>query len=337
LAWAVGVTQGDYAEAIRLLDEIGPIARQLGDVGAIAHAHFLRGEAAQFAGDLDAAAARYGEALAMYREIGERGGCPHCSRRPRCACSEISYLLGRVARMAASRGDYGRAASLFEEAFGQARQRGDKRVIAFLLGDLVDMALQWGEVDGAAQHLAEAWALHRESGDTQGIAGCVRDLASVAAMTGRHEPAARLFGAAEALREAIGAWAIGAPGPRHPARYEQAVANARAGLGDDAFAAAWAAGRAMPLEDAITTALAAISQASAAESPPSPAPAACGLSPREREVLALIAERLTDTEIGARLFISPRTASRHVANLFAKLGANSRREALAAAARHGLV
>jgi DNA-binding CsgD family transcriptional regulator len=61
-----------------------------------------------------------------------------------------------------------------------------------------------------------------------------------------------------------------------------------------------------------------------------------GLSPREREVLALLCQRLTDAEIGAALFISPRTASRHVANLFDKLGVSSRREAAALAASHGL-
>jgi DNA-binding CsgD family transcriptional regulator len=62
-----------------------------------------------------------------------------------------------------------------------------------------------------------------------------------------------------------------------------------------------------------------------------------GLSPREGEVLALLCQRLTDAEIGATLFISPRTASRHVANLCNKLGVSSRREATALAARHGLI
>ena len=186
LAWSVAVTQGDYAEAIRLLDEIAPIARQLGDIGALAHAQFLRGEATQFAGDLNAAEAHYGEALALYRAIGERAGCPNCHRRPGCPLSESSYVLGRLARLAAGQGDNSRAAALFEEAFGQARRREDKRVISFLLGDIVDVALQMGEVDQAAQHLTEAWALYRESGDQQGIAGCARDLACVVALTGRH-------------------------------------------------------------------------------------------------------------------------------------------------------
>ena len=54
------------------------------------------------------------------------------------------------------------------------------------------------------------------------------------------------------------------------------------------------------------------------------------LSRREREVLRLLADRFTDREIAAALCISYRTATTHVANIFNKLGVNSRRDAAAA-------
>ncbi len=61
------------------------------------------------------------------------------------------------------------------------------------------------------------------------------------------------------------------------------------------------------------------------------------LTPREAEVLALVAEGLTNRQIGERLFISEKTASVHVSRLLAKLGAGTRGEAAAVARRRGLL
>ena len=61
------------------------------------------------------------------------------------------------------------------------------------------------------------------------------------------------------------------------------------------------------------------------------------LTPREREVLAMVAAGMTNREIGEALFISESTAGVHVSNLMAKLGVGSRTEAATAAYRAGLV
>ena len=62
------------------------------------------------------------------------------------------------------------------------------------------------------------------------------------------------------------------------------------------------------------------------------APSEVGVSAREAEVLAALAEHLTNAEIGARLFISIRTVESHVSSLLRKLQADDRRALAAVAA-----
>jgi DNA-binding NarL/FixJ family response regulator len=60
------------------------------------------------------------------------------------------------------------------------------------------------------------------------------------------------------------------------------------------------------------------------------------LTEREQEVLRLLVAGQSNREIGERLFVSPATAARHVANIYAKLGVDSRAKAIAFAREHSL-
>ena len=103
----------------------------------------------------------------------------------------------------------------------------------------------------------------------------------------------------------------------------------------------WAQGRAMPFEDAIALALAVDLAA-----PPTRVPGATFatatdrkpiLSPRERDVLVLLCQRLSDPQIAERLFLSPRTVESHVSSILGKLGVTNRRDAAAEAVRLALI
>ena len=123
---------------------------------------------------------------------------------------------------------------------------------------------------------------------------------------GRPEDAVRLFAAAEEIQARIGF----ALAPALRAKNERALAAAREALGEEAFAAAQVAGKDLPLERAVaeaqSVALDAARPAHAASDPRPRSATDCGeLSPRELEVLKLVAAGLTNARIAERLFVSP--------------------------------
>jgi hypothetical protein len=110
---------------------------------------------------------------------------------------------------------------------------------------------QRGEMPAARRCYQQSLALNQQVGEKWMTPFNLEGLAGVVATQGALRWAAQLWGAAEGLREAIDA-------PRLPVDrlgYEQAVAAARAQLGEDAFAAAWQEGRTMKLEQVIDDAL----------------------------------------------------------------------------------
>jgi DNA-binding CsgD family transcriptional regulator len=150
---------------------------------------------------------------------------------------------------------------------------------------------------------------------------------------------------------AAAAWAaLGRPYPAALARFQQAAAAAALGERELAAAAAaealrvahelgagWLAGELEGLAARARLGLAAEEPTAEPTEPGAPAGDPFGLTPRERQVLELLARGATNREIGAELFMAEKTASVHVSRILAKLDVRSRTEAAAVAHRLGLV
>jgi len=332
LAAQVAQDLGQDDRAWRLAEEALARAEAAGDARTRTGALFALACLARWRNDATTARPYYDEALALARATGDR---PTLVR----ILGHLATLgnLGSVERPG-DPADQARAIAYCEEALQLSDEAGDRVGRLRALHTLAYVAYKARDYPRAARLTREivvAWWRQRE---IFSLPAGFEDMADIAGMTGRAGAAARLYGAAAVLRERL----ENPIGPFFLSEHEREVAVSRVALGADAFAAAWAAGRALPLEAAVAEALAvadecAIAAAPAAAPPPLPlSEGSQGLSPREREVLALLAAGKTDREIAEALFISPHTASRHVHNLLAKLGLDSRTAAAAYAGRHGL-
>jgi predicted ATPase/DNA-binding CsgD family transcriptional regulator len=241
----------------------------------------------------------------------------------------LAHVLGDFGIVVAEAGDHARGANLIEEALAIERARGDRLMSAVRLSDLGVLAHMGGDEAMAFRNYAESVRDFWEAGSIWYLASPLTGLAAIAASR-EPEAATRLIGAAEALRERGGqsGW------PLERERDEHAVERLRATLGQEAFERERAIGRSMPLSEAVTiagelsTGLAQPAEASMSS--------AFGLSARELEVLQLLVTGHSDKDIAEMLSISPRTASKHVGNILAKLGVSTRGEASVYAVRAGL-
>jgi hypothetical protein len=140
---------------------------------------------------------------------------------------------------------------MVEEALAINRELGDRRSAADGLRYLAEVASGEGRPDEARTLFLESLALSRElSARTVALDG-LEGLASFESRHGQAALATRLFGAVDALRERAGR----PMQSLYAARYEAQIAAARVALGEEAFAAAWAEGEAMTLEEAVAVAL----------------------------------------------------------------------------------
>lgn len=315
--------QGDSAGAEEALTRALPIREALHDELGVAEVFGNLGNAALDAGDLERAETLLAECLPIYEQHGQP-----------IWVGETLMLLGHTVR---ARGDLDRSAEYHEAAVAVLRDLPGHDYLSDAWLNLSWAALLRGDLTRAGTACAEGLAVARAEHDLLRLGRAVCGAAGLAAIGGDEAGAARLFAFSAGRRDEDQI-------PLKPtiqAEHDQLVTRVRETLGDVAFAAAWAAGRAISLDDALGEAQGVLDLAGKTGPAGSPrtvaAPAITPLTPRERDVLRRLTEGLADKEIAATLGITRRTASNHVAAILDKLGAPSRTVAATIAIRDNLV
>jgi len=258
-----------------------------------------------------------------------------------------SFILNRLGEVALLEGDTAQAVFLVREGWEIAQKIDVQQSVCWSLALLGDIADRQGNDVQARTHFQNSLSLAHMLGYMHIAGRCLLGLAHLAGKAKQFWQATRLASKAEQFwqtvrpRGAVAHWLNiereMTPGER--AMYTQDLAALRAHLGEAAFAAAQAEGRAMTLEDLLA---APKPPATLTESPsvtPLSVPAQAfpdGLTRREVDVLRLIAQGLTDGQIAERLVISPHTVNFHLTSIYRKIQVSSRSAATRYAIEHQL-
>jgi len=285
--------QGDPAAAQPFAEEAVRLSRQLDLRSNLATALMWLSQALCEQGNARQAKAVAAEAVGLARKL---DGWPRVYR--------ALFVLGRIHQVL---GELDKSRACQEEALALAYQRGDNFTASVINRHLASVLIDCGELAAARQYLERSLHAGRSIA-TSRLAPALAQLAGVAAAEGDMPRALRLGGAAVGLRQAVSARLQ----PSDVIQMERRLEGARAALGADAAQLVWSEGAAMSVEEAVAYAL-------------GNALAAPGLlTGRERQVVALLAQGMSNRDVASRLVITEGTTKRHVENILAKLGLRSR-------------
>jgi tetratricopeptide (TPR) repeat protein len=245
LVWAVGWagafagSQGDLERGVALLEQALSGARLIGDASAVAMALSLLGSYVVKMGDIPRGVALLDECLAEARHLDD----------------DVDVMLTSFVVAADNLllipGQEGRAVALAAETVVSAQRVGKPYYEVRAHLQLALSALQYGDLVQAEEHALRALRLARDQDLTDDMLVGVERVGLVAGQHGQALKSARLLGAVTSLREEAGIVAY----IRWQAAAKAMVAPARAALGEEQWAAAFAAGRALTLEEAAAEAL----------------------------------------------------------------------------------
>jgi DNA-binding CsgD family transcriptional regulator len=228
----------------------------------------------------------------------------------------ISVLQARALN-AFMEADLDTVRSAASEGILLAREAGDLYSLEMMLLNLGSAALLAGDLGGSKPLLAESLRIADQMDDRVARFYLLDAFGCHAALSGQPRLAAQLLGAADTVRTEAGANTM----PFLASLVTHAQESAATALGAARFTAGFEAGKRMDWDTALALALGKPAQAPVAvHGHAGPGP----LGQREAEVARLVADGLTNKQIGTRLFISERTVDSHVRSILNKLGFSSR-------------
>ncbi len=294
------------------------IRRDLNDDAGIAQTLVMLGIKIENLGGYDEAANLFEEAEPRFDRLGREGS------------AALAHHHRGVA--AYGNGDLVLAERLVSEAVARHRLLGEQNSaqaawIASALNDLGVIAQATGDLPRANDLYCEGLERWRAVGTLEGVADSLANLAWLAAASGERERAVRLFGAAHRLANLLG-YRFELP---ERTGHEQALALLNAEMDASEVLRIWNEGQAMPLDEAIMLATTPSTPEEISSPEAGAAEPSSILSPRELEVLRHLVHGESNREIADALFLSPRTVQAHLANIFSKLGVNTRAAAVAQA------
>jgi predicted ATPase/DNA-binding CsgD family transcriptional regulator len=336
----VRLIEGDFAAARDVLERSLEIRRQTQDRLALPVTLSNLGDIAVFEGDYETAVKLHTEAYDIRREFGNKRGLA-------LSC----YNLGLISLY---RQQLAGAKRWFDTGFRYCDEVNDSYSRACLLHGVGLLEVRQGRLALASDELIASLRLFRQMGSRRLMAETVDAIAEVATLIGDYQRAAQLLGSTAEMRrqDRIGIVA------RSNNWVDEMIAGLKKQLGEEAFEQHTTLGRRHGFDQAVDDALglaqrvldmpehhqvevAADVAAGEADLAEDAAETMDGhefnLTPREREVLKLLARGLSDKAIAEALYISPRTAMTHVANILGKLGVNRRGAASTVAIRAGLI
>ena len=238
LTGAAGIAywQNDYAAATAWYKETESIFRELDDKPGLVDALYNTASMAALADDMPMALAGFREGETLARELGDD--------------HEVMRFVSAEGYADFMTDDFAAARPLLEESLALAEQTGDRFAIGTGHHTVAQVARLQGRFDDAADHYRSAIRALHELGDAASVTEPLQGLAAVSIARGESDLGARLLAATAAIRERIG----GGPPPEW-LRLGEPLPVARAALGEDAYQAAWNAGLAMSVDEAVAEAL----------------------------------------------------------------------------------